>query len=113
MSDPVNYGISGVQNLNAENIAVGTNSKVEQIKLAPMEEQLDALRRAIDGFDGPPGSREELSAAHAEIVEELRAPAPQKDRILSKLAWMREVAESAGPVLQAVTALANVVMLAL
>jgi hypothetical protein len=110
MGESINYGISGVENLTAENIAVGPGSKVEQTdSLRSLEPALELLRRAIECFEAPPRIREELTAAQSEITAELQASAPEKRRILSRLALISGVAGSAGALGQAATGLAQLV----
>jgi hypothetical protein len=109
MTDSTNYGIIA-QNINAENIAVGANARIEQTnrseRLAPA---LADLARAIAGFQGPPAEREALLAAHAEIAQELDAPAPDKGRLLARLARLRELAGPAATIVQAAAALAQAI----
>lgn len=110
MSDSVNYGISGVQNITAQNIAVGPNSKIEQSSRSePLDRPLAELARAIDAFEGSQGARDALIAAHAEVVEELEAAAPDKRRILSKLASVRDLAGPAVTVVQAAAVLTQAI----
>jgi hypothetical protein len=112
MSDTVNQGVSG-QNvtISGQNVAVGAGSHVEQhISGAQFNDSLADLRSAIEAFDGPPETRQALLAAHAEIADELAAPAPDKDKLLAKLASLKELAGPAATVAQAVTALAQVIV---
>lgn len=108
MSDSVNYGISGAQNITAENLAVGPGSKIEQSNGSQaLERELRLLQKAIDQADLPPDAQRQLAEGHDELAHELQAAVPNKQRILSKLAWMRDVAGPAATVVQATTALAQ------
>jgi hypothetical protein len=110
MSDWINSGISGVGNLNVENLAVGANSKIEQTKWSePAARQLADLQSAIDAYQGPPATRDALSEAHAEIAAELRAPAPDRDKLLARLTSLSGLAGPASAIVQAATALAQVI----
>ncbi|HEY5288244.1 MAG TPA: hypothetical protein VIJ50_14195 [Solirubrobacteraceae bacterium] len=112
MSDTFNQGVSG-QNItiSGQNVAVGTNSRVEQnISTGPFSAPLADLRSAIEAFDGPPDTRQALLATNAEVTHELEAPAPDKDKLLAKLASLKELAGPAAAIAQAVTALAQVVV---
>lgn len=112
MSDTVNQGVSG-QNItiSGQNVAVGANSRVEQnISGGQFNAPLADLRSAIEAFDGPPETRQALLAAQAEVADELEAPAPDKDKLLAKLASLKELAGPAAAVAQAVTALVQVVV---
>ncbi len=112
MSDTANQGVSG-QNvtISGQNVAVGANSRVEQnVSGGLLAAPLADLRSAIEAFDGPPETRQALLAAHAEVADELEAPAPNKDRLLAKLASLKQLAGPAAVVAQAVTALAQVVV---
>jgi hypothetical protein len=111
MPDSVNYGISGVQSIVAQNIAIGANSRIEQSNSGePFAPQLAELARAIGAFEGPPAARDALIATHAEIAGELEAPAPDKSKILSKLALLRDLAGPAATVVQAAAVLTQAVM---
>lgn len=110
MPDSVNYGISGAQNIAAQNIAVGPNSRIEQSNWSEsLSHPLADLARAIDAFEGPPQARDALISARAEIDGELRAPAPDKGRILAKLATVKDLAGPAATVVQAATVLAQAI----
>lgn len=110
MSDSVNYGISGAQNIVAQNIAVGPNSKIEQSNWSEsLDHPLANLSRAIDTFEGSPQVRDALLAARAEITAELSTPAPDKNRVLAKLATVREMAGPAATVVQAAAVLAQAI----
>lgn len=108
MNDSINYGISGVEQITAENLAVGNQSRIEQHNLdRSLTEALVVLRESIEQADASPDTRRALVEARDEIERELRAPTPDKQRVLSKLAWMSQVAGPAGALLQATTALAQ------
>jgi hypothetical protein len=112
MSDTGNQGVSG-QNItiSGQNVAVGANSRVEQnISGGMFSAPLADLQSAIEAFDGPPETRQALLAAHAEVAEDLEAPTPNKDKLLAKLASLKELAGPAAAVGQAVTALMQVVV---
>jgi hypothetical protein len=110
MSETVNYGISGVQNITAQNIAVGANSKIEQtISSGRFSTPLAELERAIAAFDGPPAAGDALLAAQAEIAGELEAPAPDKSTVLAKLASVKDLAGTAAAIVQAAAVLAHAV----
>jgi cell envelope opacity-associated protein A len=110
MTDWTNYGIGGVGNPNAENLAVGTNSRVEQSNWPDsIAGQLADLQSAIDAFQGPPATREALMKAHVEILEELRAPVPDKHKIHAKLTFLGQLAGPAATVVQAAAALAQMI----
>jgi hypothetical protein len=109
VSDSVNYGISGAQNIVAQNIAMG-NSRIEQSnKSESFGPQLAELKRAIAAFEGPPPARDALIATHAEIAAELEAPAPDKSRVLAKLAALKDLAGPAVTVVQAAAVLTHAV----
>jgi hypothetical protein len=112
MSDTGNQGVSGQNiNISGHNVAVGANSRVEQnVSGGPFGAPLADLQRAIEVYDGPPETRQALLAAHAEVAEELKVPAPDKNKLLAKLASLKELAGPAAAVAQAVTALAQVVV---
>jgi hypothetical protein len=124
MPDIGNQGVSG-QNItiSGQNVAVGANSRVEQnvsvgansrveqnVSGGPFGASLADLQRAIEAFDGPSRTRQALLSAHTEVAEELKAPAPDKNKLLAKLASLKELAGPAAAVTQAVTALAQVVV---
>ncbi len=110
MSDSVNYGISGVQNINAQNIAVGTNSKIEQSNWSEsLGRPLADLQQAIEGFQGSPATREALLTTQAEIVEELKAPVPDKHKVLAKVSSLSHLAGPAATIVQATAVLAQAI----
>jgi hypothetical protein len=111
MSGTGNQGVSGQNiNISGHNVAVGANSRVEQnVSGGPFGPPLADLRRAIEAYDGPPATRQALLAAHVKVAEELKASAPDKNKLLAKLASLKELAGPAAAVVQAVTALAQVV----
>ncbi len=111
MPDSGNQGISGQSiNITAQNVAVGSNSRIEQtVSSGQFRGPLADLQRAIEGFDGPPATRDALMAGQAEIAAELEMPAPDKNGLLAKLASLKELAGPAATVVQAVAALAQVV----
>lgn len=110
MSDSANYGISGVQNINAQNIAVGANSRIEQSNWSdPLGSPLADLQHAIEAFQGSPASREALIATQAEIVEELKAPSPDKSKLLAKVASISHLAGPAAAIVQATAVLAQAI----
>ncbi len=111
MSDAGNQGVSGQNiNISGQNVVVGANSRVEQgISGGPFDAPLADLRRAIEAFDGPQATRQVLLVAHAEVAEELKAPVPDRNKLLAKLASLRELAGPAAAVAQAAAALAQVV----
>jgi hypothetical protein len=111
MSHTANQGVSG-QNItiSGQNVAVGANSHIEQnISGGTFNAPLADLRAAIEAFDGPPETRQALIAAQAEVAGELESPAPSKDKLLAKLASLKELAGPAAGVAQAVTALVQVI----
>jgi hypothetical protein len=110
MSDSVNYGISGVQNITAQNIAVGANSKIEQNNWSDgLEQPLGDLRRAIEDFEGPRAARESLVEMQAAMVRELEVPVPDKGKILTMLSSIKDLAGPAATVVQAAAVLAGVI----
>jgi hypothetical protein len=112
MSDAANQGVSGQKIIiSGQNVAVGAHSHVEQnVSGGLFSAPLADLQSAIEAFDGSPETRRALLAAHAEVADELAAPAPDKDRVLAKLASLKELAGPAAAVAQAVTALVQVVV---
>jgi hypothetical protein len=112
MSDTANQGVSGQSIIiSGQNVAVGANSRVEQnVSGGPFRAPLADLRHAIDVFDGPLETRQALLAAHAEVADELEAPAPDKHKLLAKLDSLKELAGPVATVAQAATALAQIVV---
>jgi len=109
MSESVNYGISAT-NVSARNLAVGPNARIEVAADVPgLSEQLAALLRAIESFDGDREARVELAVAGDEVAQALREPAPDKQRVLSRLSTIASAAGSAGAIASAATALAGAV----
>lgn len=109
-SDWVNYGIVGDVK-GVENLAVGPNSRIESTKIDQQSEELQALRRAVEGFEGPAEIRARLLAAHEDVVAELGRADPDKGRVLAKLKEIASVAGSATAIVSAVTALAGALRL--
>lgn len=112
MTDQGNQGISGQSvQINAQNLAVGAHSKIDQTVLSdPLgQRQLDDLRTAIESFEGSPSTREALLATQMQITEELQAPTPDKHRLLTLLSSLKELAGPATAVIQAAAALAQVI----
>lgn len=106
----VNYGISGVGSINAGNLAVGSNSRIEvSVDRSLLAGQLDTLAKALEAFDGPQEKREELIAAHRDISTELDSDSPDRHNILSKLSTIASAAGSAGAIASATEALAGAV----
>jgi hypothetical protein len=106
----VNYGISGVGSINAGNLAVGSNSRIEvSVDRSLLAGQLDALAKALAAFEGPQEKREELIAAHHEIAEELHSSNPDKHRLLSTLAAIASAAGSTGAIVRAAETLAGAI----
>jgi hypothetical protein len=109
MPDSANYGISG-GNITAQNLAVGPNSRIEQSNYSQsFANPLSDLARAIDAFDGPPQARDALMAVQTEIAGELEAPAPDKNRVLAKLATIKDLAGPTATVVQAAAVLAQAI----
>ena len=109
MPESVNYGISAT-NVSAHNVAVGPNARIDVgADVAGLSEQLTALLRAIESFDGDREARAELAAAAGEVSEALAQPTPDKERALSRLAKIASAAGSAGAIASAATAMADAV----
>ncbi len=109
MPDSVNYGISA-RNVSARNVAVGHNAQINVAADVPeISEQLAALRSAIESFDGDHEARVQLAAAGEEVAKALEEPAPDKQRVLSRLSTIASAAGSAGAIASAATALAGAV----
>jgi hypothetical protein len=114
MSESINYGISGVQNITAQNIAVGANSRIEQTNWSDAFAQpLADLADAIDTFEGPTQTREALRSAHTEIAHQLQTPEPDKHGIIAKLASLIQLAGPATAIVQAAVTLTQVITTAL
>jgi hypothetical protein len=113
MGDWENSGIVGnVQNVG--NLAVGANSRIEVTNIQqPAEQQLRALRQAVEAFDGPIETRAEMLAAHRELAAELGDPEPDEGAVLTKLRQIASAAGSASTITGAVTALATALQLVL
>jgi hypothetical protein len=108
VGDQINYGIVG--DVNAENLAVGPNSRIEVTNVRQaLAEQLYVLGQAVREYDGPEEARRELLAAHDELVTQLKRPEPDKPRILDRLSAIARAAGSASTIVTAVTALAGLV----
>lgn len=119
MSDSANYGISGAGNITAQNIAVGKNSTIVSTGSNTIDQsnhtellsgQLADLQQAIEGFQGPQATRDELLSAHAEVARELSAPAPDKNRLLTKLASISQLAGPATAIVQAAAVLMQAII---
>jgi hypothetical protein len=112
VTDSVNKGIIG--NVDAGNVVVGDNARIDVTRVEqPVAEKLQALTRAVEAFDGPAETRMEMLNAHREVVDELNAAEPDKNRILTRLSEIARVAGSATTIAGAVTALASAVQLVL
>ncbi len=114
MSDRVNQGVSG-QNItiSGQNVAIGPDSRIEQnVFGGTFNAPLADLQRAIETADVPSDTRQALLVAHGEVAEELNAPRPDRNRLLTKLDSLKELSVAVAPVAQAVAALTQVVMLA-
>lgn len=110
MSDSINYGISGVRNITAQNIAVGANSRIEQTNWSDTFAQpLADLAHAIDAFDGPAPTQEALRGAHTEIAQQLQTPEPDKNGLIAKLASLIQLAGPATAIVQAAATLTQVI----
>ncbi|HEX3434183.1 MAG TPA: hypothetical protein VHT25_09000 [Solirubrobacteraceae bacterium] len=108
MSDSINYGISGVEKITAENLAVGPGSKVEQSGGSQsLAQALALLREAIEHIDAPTDTQGELITAYKEVSEGLKGHAPDTERVRSKLDWISRMAGPATTVAQAATAVAQ------
>jgi hypothetical protein len=107
-----NKGIIG--NVKAGNLVVGDNAKIEVTTVAPpLMERMQALQRAVEAYDGPADTRIDLLTAHRELVGELGAPKPDKNKVIAKLNQITSLAGSATTIATAVTALANAIPLVL
>jgi hypothetical protein len=96
--------------VSAQNLAVGPNARIDvTADLSGLSEQLAALLRAIESFDGDREARAELAAAAGEVAEALDKPVPDKERALSRLARIASAAGSAGAIASAATAMAAAV----
>jgi hypothetical protein len=93
MSDRVNYGIVG--NVSAQNVAVGTNARVDASGAdARFAQHIEALLSAIAVFDGDPDVGRQLAVAGDQVAQALAQPAAETDRALS---WLSRIASVAGP----------------
>ena len=113
MSDTVNQGVSG-QNvtISGQNVAIGANSRIEQSVLGgTFSAPLADLQRAIESADVPPNARQAMLVARAEVAEELKATRPDREKLLTKLASLKELSTAVAPVAQAVAALTQLVLL--
>jgi len=109
MSESVNYGISA-RSVSAHNLAVGPNARIDAPgDVTGLSEQLAALLRAIETFEGDRAARAELAAAADEVAVALEQPAPDKERVLSRLARNASAAGSAGAIANAATTMASAV----
>jgi hypothetical protein len=114
MSDKVNQGVSG-QNvtISGQNVAIGPDSRIEQNVLgSTFNAPLTDLQHAIETADVPSDTRQALLVAHGEVAEELNAPQPDRNKLLTKLDSLKELSLAVAPVAQAVAALTQIVMLA-
>lgn len=108
MPDSENHGIIG--NVSAQNVAVGRNARIDSRGGEPqLSERLAALLSAIESFDGDPRTRAELSTAGVEVAKALEEPAPDTERVLSRLARIASVAGWASAIAGAATALMGAV----
>jgi hypothetical protein len=115
MSESVNQGVSG-QNItiSGQNVAIGPDSRIEQnVFGGTFNAPLADLQRAIETADVPSDTRSALLAAHGEVTEELKAGAPDRNKLVAKLTSLKELSIAVAPVAQAVAALTQVVLLAL
>jgi hypothetical protein len=111
MSDWINHGIS-IGSVEGD-VAIGDHNTLGgSVRNEPLARSLAELASAIEAFQGAPETRQALLSAHAEISQELDAPAPDKQKLLGKLMALSAVAGSASGVIGAATALAQVVMTA-
>lgn len=114
MPDRINQGISG-QNItiSGQNVAIGPDSRIEQnVFGGTFSAPLADLRRAIETADVPPNTRQAMLAAHDEVAEELNGASPDQNKLLTKLASLKELSVAVAPVAQAVAALTQLVLLA-
>lgn len=116
MADPANYGIVG--DVTAQNVAVGTNARVDvgdhaTIDVAALDPriaaQLAQLGAAIARFDGDAEARSALAHARAEVADALAQPRPDKAGLLASLSAVADVAGSTSAIAGAATALAGLV----
>jgi hypothetical protein len=109
VSESVNYGISA-RSVSAHNLAVGPNARIDaSANVTGLSEQLAALLRAIESFDGDRQARAEFVAAADEVAVALEQPVPDKERVLSRLAKIASAAGSAGAIANAATTMAGAV----
>jgi hypothetical protein len=108
-SDNVSVNISG-GNVSG-NLAIGPHSKAEQVNVvsSSLAQPLADLESAVDAYQGPPATRDALQHTHAEIVGELKAPSPDKGKILAKLASLSQLAGPAATIVQAAAVLAQAI----
>ena len=108
-SDDVSVTISGGS--ISGNVAIGSHSKIEQVNVMSslLAQPLADLENAINAFQGSPATRDALQSTQAEIVGELKAPAPDKGRILAKLASLSQLAGPAATIVQAAAVLAQAI----
>jgi hypothetical protein len=114
MSDRVNQGVSG-QNItiSGQNVAIGPDSRIEQnVFGGTFSAPLADLQRAIETADVPSDTRSALLVAHDEVAEELKADAPDRSKLLTKLSSLKELSVAVAPIARAVAALTQVVLLA-
>jgi hypothetical protein len=80
-----NYGIVG--NVDAENVAVGTNAsiRVDGTGTPDVTRALEALLAAIEAHDAPSDVRETLVANVGEVQEELARTAPDPKTLQNRL----------------------------
>jgi hypothetical protein len=109
MTDRVNYGIVG--DVSAQNIAVGHNARIDVSMPGDpgLARQLETLLQAIEAFEGDAATRAELAAAGDDVAQALDEPAPDRERVLSRLSKVASAAGSAGAIASAATALAGAV----
>lgn len=95
---------------HGNNLKFGADVKIEQNRWAAnLDLPLAELESAINAFQGAAATRDALSAAHAEIVKELSASAPDKNRILARLTSLSRLAGPAAAIVQAAATLAQVI----
>ncbi len=106
----VNYGNSGAGAINAVNIAIGPNSRIDAgVQQAQLRPQLDALAAAVERFHGPEQTRTQLTAAHEQLLCELTLPQPHKQNVLNRLAVIASAAGSASAIAGAAEAISAAV----
>jgi hypothetical protein len=113
MSDTVNQGVGG-QNVTiaGQNVAIGANSRIEQSVFGgTFSTPLADLQRAIEAADVSPNTRQAMLMTHAEVTEQLKAATPDREKLLTKLASLKDLSAAVAPVAQAVAALTQVVLL--